>query len=120
MRQCNECANRKCHLIHAPRVQFKVNKVTGEKTMKDPELRKSHDIPRKQMMQYCDIHVPIKRRGATILEHVVYNSPLDTAKLLDIMEMKIIDVSYPPFFKIVPVRQHPKRRKKKFRNRRSK
>lgn len=111
MRQCNECANRECHLIHAPRPEYVVNKMTGEEVLKPMELRVKHRVPVEEMQKYCLKYKPIHRKGSTILEHAIYNSPEAVRDLLDRMHMTIIDVSYAPYFRVVPIRK-PRRFKR--------
>lgn len=109
MRQCNICSNRECHKIHAPKAEY-VKTADGE-YLKPMELRVKHAVPRRMMMEDCKQFKPIDRsRGATVLEHVIHNSPVELATILERMRLKIVDVTYYPYFRIVSM--HTPHRKK--------
>lgn len=103
MKQCNICANRECNLIHAPRPEFVVRE--GQEYLKPMELRFKHKISRKEMQQDCKGYKPIVRQGATILERLIMSGEDQKAQvreLLAAMRMKIVDVNYAPYFRVVP------------------
>ena len=110
MRQCNYCGNKDCHVIHAPKVEFA--KTADGDVLKPMELRKTHKLTSEEMQASCGNYKPIERRGSTILEHVIHNSPKELAMLLHRMAVKIIDVSYYPYFRIVPINKSFKKERK--------
>lgn len=105
MRQCNECGNRKCHVIHA---EYPVL------TKKDIGMRYlERDIPLslEEMKKDCKQYLEPRPWKTTILERMIEDQTETVVILLARFGLQIYDKKKYPYFYLSKPKQRRRRKK---------